>query len=117
AGAEGGRDPGARALPFGRSVHARANERREILRAPRADRRSDGRRRGGESRGVTESAIPGWLYRRRLFRLAGIRNFEWHWGAQNRSRGGPDFDRAGRAGNAGTYGVLRAARDRQTPAG
>src|SRR4051794_16519308 len=73
------RERGAHAhhLSLTRPIHAWSHERRKIICDSGCHRASDGRWHGRGDRQVVQSKILGWRHRPRLWRLAGIRAFEW----------------------------------------
>ena len=96
AGAGAGR--GAPPLSVARPLHARPDERREVLRRAAAARRDDDRRHGRRSRRLREPALQAGRFRRRHGRLAALR-------AERRAR-----PQQGRCESGSVAGLSRPAR-------
>ena len=96
-------------LPFGRSLHAGAHERRRVLRAAARDRRLDARRGRGQGVGVGRPEVPDRRHRPGDVGMAGLRRRRRGRAASDRREPGPDPDGSRSAGHARPHGLLRPA--------
>ena len=112
-GAEGRRDSRAHTLHFRRSIHARPDERRQVVRSTGRGRRGHGRRSSGRGRGQPERSIPGGRFRGRILRLAAVRHLRRRGHSQARPAARARLYSPRRSRHARPYRVLRLSGNRQ----